>query len=137
MRSTARATSWRRMVCRRCPSAGMAGGYRVSPPMPAELRLPLADIRVVDLGWIAAGAASSTMLLDLGADVVKVEGPGAIDPFRNWDGATFDSDWWNRSPFFAFTNRGKRSLCHDLKDPRGREVLLRLLEGADVLVENF
>lgn len=99
--------------------------------------LPLADIRVVDLGWITAGAASSTMLLDLGASVVKVEGPGAPDPFRQWEGADLGTDWWNRSPFFAFTNRGKQSLCLDLKDPRGREALLRLLDDADVLVENF
>lgn len=96
---------------------------------------PLSGLRVVDLGWITAGAASSTMLLDLGADVVKVEGPGAPDPFRNWDGAK--GEWWNQSPFFNFTNRGKSSLCVDLKDPRGREVLLRLLEDADILVENF
>ncbi|GGC56253.1 hypothetical protein GCM10011504_38240 [Siccirubricoccus deserti] len=105
--------------------------------MPGDAALPLAGIRVVDLGWITAGAASSTLLLDLGADVVKVEGPGAPDPFRRWDGAEPGSDWWNRSPFFNFTNRGKHSLCLDLKDPRGREALLRLLEGADVLVENF
>ena len=48
---------------------------------------PLKGIRVVDLGWLTAGAATSTLLLDLGADVVKVEGPGALDPFRNWVGA--------------------------------------------------
>ncbi|MBX9749236.1 MAG: CoA transferase [Roseococcus sp.] len=98
---------------------------------------PLAGLRVVDLGWITAGAASSTLLLDLGAEVVKVEGPGAPDPFRNWEGAARDTDWWNRSPFFNFTNRGKSSLCLDLKHPRGREALLSLLEGADILVENF
>lgn len=106
-------------------------------PRPAHPGLPLAGIRVADLGWITAGAASSTMLLDLGADVIKIEGPGAPDPFRNWDGADPATDWWNRSPFFNFTNRGKRALCIDLKDPRGREAVLRLLEGADVLVENF
>lgn len=72
----------------------------------------------------------------MGADVVKVEGPGAPDHFRNWDGAEPGTDWWNRSPFFNFTNRGKRALCIDLKDPRGREAVLRLLDGADVLVEN-
>ena len=105
------------------------------PPSPAAL--PLAGIRVVDLGWITAGAASSTLLLDLGAEVVKVEGPGAPDPFRHWDGADPSTDWWNRSPFFNFTNRGKRALCIDLKDERGREAVLRLLVGADVLVENF
>jgi crotonobetainyl-CoA:carnitine CoA-transferase CaiB-like acyl-CoA transferase len=104
---------------------------------PPDASPPLNGIRVVDLGWITAGAATSTLLLDLGAEVVKVEGPGAPDPFRNWDGAEPGTDWWNRSPFFNFTNRGKRSLCLDLKDERGRAALLRLLEGADVLVENF
>ncbi len=99
--------------------------------------LPLAGIRIVDLGWLTAGAATSTMLLDLGAEVVKVEGPGATDPFRIWEGASPDNDWWNRSPWFAFTNRGKRSLCLDLKHPRGQGVLLKLLESADVLVENY
>lgn len=99
--------------------------------------LPLAGIRVVDLGWLTAGAASSTLLLDLGAEVVKVEGPNALDPFRDWVGAEAATDWWNRSPFYNFTNRGKRSVCLDLKDPRGAAVLLRILEGADVLVENF
>ncbi|MBL6456113.1 CoA transferase [Belnapia sp. T6] len=105
--------------------------------MPPDAALPLAGIRVVDLGWLTAGAASSTLLLDLGAEVVKVEGPGALDPFRNWDGADPDTDWWNRSPAYGFTNRGKQSVCLDLKHPRGREVLLRLLAGADVLIENY
>jgi crotonobetainyl-CoA:carnitine CoA-transferase CaiB-like acyl-CoA transferase len=98
---------------------------------------PLAGIRVIDLGWITAGAGTSALLADLGADVIKVEGPGAVDPFRQWDGAPADTDWWNQSPFFAFTNRGKRSLCVDLKSPGGQAVLVRLLEGADVLVENY
>lgn len=98
---------------------------------------PLHGIRVVDLGWLTAGAASATLLHDLGAEVVKVEGPGALDPFRDWVGADPATDWWNRSPFFLFTNRGKRSLCLDLKDSRGQSALFRLLEGADVLVENY
>ena len=98
---------------------------------------PLSGIRVVDLGWITAGAGTSTLLRDLGADVVKVEGPSAPDPFRRWDDAEPGTDWWNRSPFFNATNRGKRSLCLDLKDPRGRTTLEALLEKADVLVENY
>lgn len=105
--------------------------------MPREGEAPLAGIRVVDLGWLTAGAASATLLLDLGAEVIKVEGPGALDPFRDWAGAEPGSDWWNRSPFFNFTNRGKRSVCLDLKDPRGVAALLGLLAGADVLVENW
>ncbi len=105
--------------------------------MPREPAAPLAGIRVLDLGWLTAGAASATLLHDLGAEVIKLEGPGALDPFRDWAGAEPGSDWWNRSPFFNFTNRGKRSVCLDLKDPRGVAVVLRLLEGADVLVENW
>ena len=98
---------------------------------------PLKGIRIIDLGWLTAGAATSTLLLDLGADVIKVEGPGALDPFRNWVGADASRDWWNESPWFAFTNRGKRSVCLDLKAPAGQAAMLRLLEGADVLVENY
>jgi benzylsuccinate CoA-transferase BbsF subunit len=98
---------------------------------------PLRGIRVVDLGWLTAGAATSTLLLDLGADVVKVEGPGALDPFRNWVGADPARPWWDESPWFAFTNRGKRSVCLDLKDPRGQAAMLALLATADVLVENY
>ncbi|MCZ8280087.1 MAG: CoA transferase [Acetobacteraceae bacterium] len=98
---------------------------------------PLSGIRVVDLGWLTAGAASSTLLLDLGAEVIKIEGPGALDPFRDWTGAEPGTDWWNHSPFYNFTNRGKSSVCLDLKDPRGQAAVLRLLENADILVENY
>ena len=55
--------------------------------MPPDRRCRWLGIRVVDLGWITAGAGSSALLLDLGAAVVKVEGPGALDSFRSWDGA--------------------------------------------------
>ncbi len=105
--------------------------------MPADRTPPPAGIRVVDLGMITAGAGTSALLLDLGAEVVKVEGPGALNSFRSWDGADPTTDWWNRSHQFNFTNRGKQSLCVDLKDARGRAALFRLLENADVLVENF
>lgn len=109
----------------------------IAPDTEAKTALPLAGIRIVDLGWLTAGAASSALLCDLGAEVMKLEGPGAVDPFRNWDGAQDGTDWWNCSPWFAFTNRGKRSVCLDLKDIRGKEAVLRLLETADVLVENY
>ena len=105
--------------------------------MPTETNLPLSGIRVVDLGWLTAGAATGTLLCDLGANVIKVEGPSALDPFRRWEGADLSTDWWNQSLFYNFTNRGKCSLCLDLKDPRGREILLRVLENSDILIENF
>jgi benzylsuccinate CoA-transferase BbsF subunit len=137
MRITAHAISWRKTARRHCRWLGMDRVSMERPPVPADRALPLAGIRVVDLGMITAGAGTSTLLLDLGAEVVKVEGASALDSFRSWDGADPTTDWWNRSHQFAFTNRGKKSLCLDLKDARGREALLRLLESADVLVENF
>jgi crotonobetainyl-CoA:carnitine CoA-transferase CaiB-like acyl-CoA transferase len=98
---------------------------------------PLAGCRVLDLGIITAGASTSALLADLGADVIKVESSGYIDPFRAWDRGLGAADWWNQSRFFAFTNRNKRDLALDLKSPRGRELFLDLVAGADVVVENF
>lgn len=98
---------------------------------------PLNGIRVLDLGIITAGAAASALLADLGADVIKVEAPNYIDPFRVWVDIEKTGDWWNCSPFFNFTNRNKRSLCLDLKQDAGRDIFLRLATVADVLVENF
>ena len=90
---------------------------------------PLSDLRLVELGQLLAGPYCGQLLGDYGAEVIKIEGPGALDPFRDWTGADGGTDWWNRSPFYNFTNRGKRSVCLDLKDPRGQAVILRLLES--------
>ena len=98
---------------------------------------PLAGCRVLDLGIITAGASTSALLADLGADVIKVESSAYIDPFRAWDKGLGAPDWWNQSRFFAFTNRNKRNLALDLKSPRGRELFLELAASADVMVENF
>ena len=98
---------------------------------------PLSGCRVLDLGIITAGASTSALLADLGADVIKVESPGYIDPFRAWDKGLGAADWWDQSRFFQFTNRNKRGMAIDLKDAGGRELFLRLVETADVLVENF
>ena len=107
-----------------------AGGCRMS-------HYPLAGCRVLDLGIITAGASTTALLADLGADVIKVESSAYIDPFRAWDRGLGAADWWNQSRFFAFTNRNKRDLALDLKSPRGRELFLDLVAGADVVVENF
>lgn len=98
---------------------------------------PLEGLRVVDFGIITAGASTSAMLADLGADVIKVEGPAYIDPFRKWAGAADDEEWWNASPHFHFTNRNKKSICVDLKSERGRELLLELVAISDIVIENF
>jgi crotonobetainyl-CoA:carnitine CoA-transferase CaiB-like acyl-CoA transferase len=94
---------------------------------------PLEGIKVVDLTRILAGPYCTQALADAGADVVKIEQPGKGDDTRGW-GPPFVS---GESCYFLAVNRGKRSLTLNLKHPRGREVLDRLLEGADVLVENF
>lgn len=97
----------------------------------------LKGLKVIDLGIITAGASTSSTLADLGADVIKVEGPDYLDPFRSWGGASGEARWWDYSPQFNFTNRNKRSLCVDLKKPEGRQILLDLVRMSDIVVENF
>jgi glutaryl-CoA transferase len=94
---------------------------------------PLEGVRVIDLTRILAGPFCTQALADAGADVLKIEEPGKGDDTRGW-GPPFVK---GESAYFLSVNRGKRSLALNLKDPRGREILWRLLETADVLVENF
>jgi crotonobetainyl-CoA:carnitine CoA-transferase CaiB-like acyl-CoA transferase len=94
---------------------------------------PLEGIRVVDLTRILAGPYCTMALADAGADVVKVEEPGKGDDTRGW-GPPFVK---GESAYFLAVNRGKRGMTLNLKDARGREILWRLLETADVLIENF
>ena len=89
--------------------------------------LPLGDIRVIDLTVARAGPTCVRQLADWGADVIRVERPGAGDSFS---GGRHGSD-------FQHLHRNKRSLTLDLRSPAGREVLLRLADTADVLVENM
>ena len=98
---------------------------------------PLTECRVLDLGIITAGAATSAILADLGADVIKIESPTYSDPFRNWDGEQLDGGHPDLPPYFRMTNRGKRNLGLDLKSAEGRKVFLDLVRSCDVVVENF
>jgi crotonobetainyl-CoA:carnitine CoA-transferase CaiB-like acyl-CoA transferase len=101
---------------------------------------PLQDVLVVDLSRALAGPHATMMLADLGARVVKVEAPGHGDDTRGW-GPPFVGDPDAReSTYFLSANRNKESLTLDLKDASeggDRDVLLRLVDRADVLVENF
>ncbi len=92
--------------------------------------------RVLDLGIITAGAATSALLADAGAEVIKIESPTRPDPFRTWthDGTIGDQ---TTSPVFAFTNRNKLGLGLDLKKPEGRNLFLKMVGQSDVVVENF
>ena len=77
---------------------------------------PLSGVRVLDFGLLTAGANTSAMLADLGADVIKIESGAYLDPFRVVGKMDNDDGWWNRSPPFKFTNRNKRGLA--LNPPR-------------------
>ena len=98
---------------------------------------PLAGVRVLDFGLLTAGANTSAMLADLGADVLKVESGAYLDPFRVVGKPDNDDGWWNRSPQFRFTNRNKRGLALNLKDSEGQRVIRELARHCDVVVENF
>jgi crotonobetainyl-CoA:carnitine CoA-transferase CaiB-like acyl-CoA transferase len=95
--------------------------------------LPLQGIRVLDLTSSLAGPTATEILAALGADVVKIEHPGRGDEARDWGPRFFEGG----SVMFFSANAGKRSLGLDLKDERGRAVLLRLAESADVAVQSL
>lgn len=101
---------------------------------------PLQDVLVLDLTRALAGPHATQMLGDLGARVIKVEAPGGGDDTRGW-GPPFVGDPDHRqSTYFLCANRNKESIALDLKDTSeggDREVLLALVDRADVLVENF
>jgi crotonobetainyl-CoA:carnitine CoA-transferase CaiB-like acyl-CoA transferase len=93
----------------------------------------LSGLRVVDLTRVLGGPYCTMILSDHGAEVIKLEPPQG-DEVRDW-GPPFNED--GDASYFIGVNRNKRSVGLDLSKPEGREVLLRLLEGADILVENF
>lgn len=93
----------------------------------------LAGVRVVDLSENLAGPYCGQILADLGAEVVKVERPGGGDPARAWG----PSAWGRDAPLFLAANRGKRSVCLDLKSDEGRRALHALLGRSDVLLQSF
>jgi crotonobetainyl-CoA:carnitine CoA-transferase CaiB-like acyl-CoA transferase len=100
-------------------------------------RGPLAGIRVVDLSRALSGPYAALMLGDSGADVVKVERPGAGDDTRGWGPPFVGPADDPQSAYFLSINRNKRSVVLDLKDPADVERLKRLVADADVLIENF
>lgn len=95
---------------------------------------PLAGVRVLDLSRILAGPFSTQILADLGADVIKVERPGEGDETRRWGPPYAPS---GDAAYFLTCNRGRRSVALDLRDEADRGIALALVEGADVLLENF
>jgi CoA:oxalate CoA-transferase len=99
---------------------------------PSAAHGPLTDITVLDLTWVLAGPFASMILRDLGADVIKVERPPFGDVARTTSPYIGDE-----SGYFFSVNRGKKSICLDLKSDDGKELFLKLAEKADVVMENF
>jgi crotonobetainyl-CoA:carnitine CoA-transferase CaiB-like acyl-CoA transferase len=91
--------------------------------------LPLAGLRAIEFTHTIMGPCAGLLLADLGADVIKIEAAPAGDNTRRLPGFA--------SGFFAYFNRNKRSLAVNLKEPEGRDLVLRLAAGADVVIENF
>jgi crotonobetainyl-CoA:carnitine CoA-transferase CaiB-like acyl-CoA transferase len=96
--------------------------------MPQPAALPLAGVRIVEFTHMVMGPAAGLILADLGADVVKIEPVGG-DSTRRLPGSG--------AGYFPMYNRNKRSLCVDLKSAAGRAAVLRLVDQADVVIENF
>ena len=100
---------------------------------------PLSHIRVLDLSRVLAGPWASQILADLGADVIKVERPGAGDDTRAWgppflrarDGSQAGAG------YFLAANRGKRSMTLDLSTPEGQDIVRKIAAGCDVVIENY
>jgi formyl-CoA transferase len=92
----------------------------------------LAGLKVVELGQLIAGPFAAKTLADFGADVVKIEPPGAGDPLRRWRLIKDDTSvWWQ------VQSRNKRSLALDLRQADAQDVVRKLVKEADVLIENF
>ncbi|MFK7897682.1 MAG: CaiB/BaiF CoA transferase family protein [Myxococcota bacterium] len=93
---------------------------------------PLDGIRIIDLTTMASGPLATSILADQGAEVIKVEAPGGGDGLRRIGPSRGEI-----SALFTSLNRNKRSIVLDLRQPEGVEVLDRLVEGADLLIQNF
>jgi len=93
---------------------------------------PLTDLTILDLSTIVSGGTATSMLADLGAEVIKIEHPKGGDPLRSWGPfISGQSIWWK------VVSRNKKSITLNLSEPRGQQILHDLVGRADILVENF
>lgn len=94
---------------------------------------PLDGVKVLDLSRTLAGPFCTMMLGDMGADVIKVEQPGSGDESRRFT----PPSWNDESCYYLSSNRNKRSITVDLKSAEGKAIIMKLVQEADILVENF
>ncbi|WP_283614148.1 CaiB/BaiF CoA transferase family protein, partial [Mycolicibacterium poriferae] len=94
---------------------------------------PLDGIRVLEVGTLISGPFAGRLLGDMGAEVIKIEPPGAPDPLRTWGQAELDGHHF----FWTVHARNKKAVTLDLRVPRGRDLFLELVEKSDIIVENF
>lgn len=98
---------------------------------------PLEGVHVLDLSWVMVGPASARYLADMGADVIKVESSKRIDPVRTLGPFKDGKFGFERSVSYHNLNAGKRCIAIDIRRPEGREIVLRLTDWADVVLESF
>ncbi|MFA7248364.1 MAG: CoA transferase [Dehalococcoidia bacterium] len=107
-----------------------------TPSTPGTPPLPFAGLRVVDVTQVWAGPYATRLLADMGAEVVKVEGPTYPDPLRTMSGVRTVPEI-NQSAYFNEYSRNKLGISLDLKQPEGMEALRRLVAASDVFIENW
>lgn len=100
---------------------------------PHSVTGPLDGIRVIEVGTLISGPFAGRLLGDLGAEVIKIEPPGSPDPLRTWGQAELDGHHF----FWTVHARNKKAITLNLREPKGRELFLELVERSDIIVENF
>ena len=98
---------------------------------------PLYGIRVLDLSRVLAGPWCTQLLADMGAEVIKIERPGAGDDTRHWGPPWHEHEGEKVAAYFLAANRGKKSAAIDFSRPEGAALVAQMAEASDVLVENF
>ena len=107
-----------------------------------EMKLPLEGVRILDSTYVVAMPYGGGVMTDLGAEVIKIEGPSHVDISRRLtapqgpDGEN-GGDYWNKAPGFNNMNRGKRSLTLDMSRQEGRDLFIDLIKVSDIIMENF
>ncbi|MDT5029827.1 MAG: formyl-CoA transferase, partial [Micromonosporaceae bacterium] len=94
---------------------------------------PLSGIRVIEVGTLISGPFAGRLLGDMGAEVIKIEPPGSPDPLRTWGQAELDGHHF----FWTVHARNKKAVTLNLREDKGRELFLDLVERSDIIVENF